>query len=100
MSLSCYSSSSPRARTSRAGEVRSGVGSQFAVATPGRVASPSRRRRRTALGMVSDRPFRAPQAEELEETDFGTLGLLNDLVGAMGEFGERERERQREGELP
>lgn len=42
--------------------------------------------------MVSDRPFRAPQAEELEETNFGTLGLLDDLVGAMGEFGERKRE--------
>ncbi|CAN0121971.1 unnamed protein product [Ectocarpus sp. 4 AP-2014] len=50
-------------------------------------ASPSRRRRRTALGMVSDRPFRGPEAEEIEEMDFTGLGLLGDLVDAMEEFG-------------
>lgn len=52
-------------------------------------ASPSRRRKRTALGMVSDRPFRGPQAEVMEEMDFSGLGLLGDLVGAMDEFGEK-----------
>ncbi|CAN0298416.1 unnamed protein product, partial [Ectocarpus sp. 12 AP-2014] len=46
-------------------------------------ASPSRRRRRTALGMVSDRPFRGPEAEVIEEMDFTGLGLLDDLVDAM-----------------
>lgn len=45
------------------------------------------RRRRTALGMVSDRPFRAPRVEALEEMDFGSLGLLDELVEAMDEFG-------------
>lgn len=52
-------------------------------------ASPSRRRKRTALGMVSDRPFRGPQAEVMEEMDFSSLGLLGDLVDAMDEFGEK-----------
>lgn len=48
----------------------------------------ARRRRRTSLGMVSDRPFRAPHAEALEEMDFSSLGLLDELVEAMDEFGE------------
>eukprot|EP00752_Nemacystus_decipiens_P008081 g7222.t1 len=52
------------------------------------VASPSRRRKRTALGMVSDRPFRGPPAEVVEEVeDFSGLGLLDELVDAMDEFG-------------
>lgn len=51
-------------------------------------AAPSRRRRRTSLGMVSDQPFRGPQAEVAEDVDFGSLGLLDDLVDAMQEFGE------------
>lgn len=38
--------------------------------------------------MVSDRPFRGPEAEAMEEMDFTGLGLLDDLVGAMDEFGE------------
>lgn len=48
----------------------------------------ARRRRPTALGMVSDRPFRAPHVEDLEEMDFSSLGLLDELVEAMDEFGE------------
>ncbi|CAM9813894.1 unnamed protein product, partial [Scytosiphon promiscuus] len=69
--------------------------SSFARPSPSRAfrvaavaaTSPSRRRRRTALGMVSDRPFRGPEAEVMEEMDFTGLGLLDDLVGAMDEFG-------------
>lgn len=52
------------------------------------LSAPSRRRRRTSLGMVSDQPFRGPQAEVAEEMDFSSLGLLDDLVDAMQEFGE------------
>eukprot|EP00903_Cladosiphon_okamuranus_P008510 g8174.t1 len=51
------------------------------------VASPSRRRKRAALGMVSDRPFRGPEVEAEEAMDFSGLGLLEDLVDAMDEFG-------------
>lgn len=41
--------------------------------------------------MVSDRPFRGPQPEKVEEADFSGLGLLGDLVDAMDEFGESRR---------
>ncbi|CAM9656451.1 unnamed protein product, partial [Hapterophycus canaliculatus] len=74
-SSSCSLSSFARPSPSRA--------SRVAIAA----SSPSRRRRRTALGMVSDRPFRGPEAEVMEEMDFTGLGLLDDLVGAMDEFG-------------
>lgn len=57
----------------------------------GMSSMPSGRRRRTALGMVSDRPFRGPQAEALEHMDFTTLGLLDDLVDSMAEFGQYVR---------
>ena len=56
-------------------------------AVRGMPSQKARRRGRTALGMVSDRPFRSPQAEVLEEVDFRTLGLLDELVEAMDEFG-------------
>lgn len=51
-------------------------------------ARSSRRRRRTALGMVSDQPFQTPEQEEEEKVDFRSLGLTDDLVEAMDEFGE------------
>lgn len=56
--------------------------------TPLLASRPGRRRRRTALGMVSDQPFQSPSVEEQEKTDFRSLGLQDDLVDAMDEFGE------------
>ena len=86
-SLSLLGSSAPAALSSFAPRPRTrAAGAQAAAA----VASPSRRRRRTALGMmVSDRPFRGPQEEAMEEANFSSLGLLGELVDAMDEFGER-----------
>lgn len=40
---------------------------------------------------MSDRPFRGPQVEAMEEMDFTNIGLLADLVGAMDEFGEKTK---------
>lgn len=46
------------------------------------------RRKRTSLGMVSDRPFRGPEMEALAQVGFAELGLVDDLVVSMEEFGE------------
>lgn len=51
-------------------------------------ARANRRRRRSAMGMVSDQPFRSPVVEETSEEDFRSLGLQGDLVEAMDKFGE------------
>lgn len=75
-------------RSSRGGAARPGAVGTFGGAQTR--AGPSRRRRRTVLGMglVSDRPFKAPQTEPMEEMSFRQLGLLDELVHAMDEFGE------------
>lgn len=84
MSSSRPSSSSSLSSFARPRRATSRVGVRISA------ASPSRRRKRTALGMVSDRPFRGPEAEVVEAMDFSGLGLLGDLVNAMDEFGEEE----------
>ena len=90
MSLpSCFSTSArPKASLSSSSGLGGGIGGGRGVGGGRALSAPSRRRSRTSLGMVSDQPFRGPQAEVAEEMDFSSLGLLDDLVDAMQEFGE------------
>lgn len=109
MSMAAFASSAAAARTSlrksvgRISRVRaradgksalrgSSVGGYSRVGGRGglgQIQQTSGRRRRTSLGMVSDQPFRGPQAEPMEAMRFQELGLLPELVESMDDFGER-----------
>lgn len=94
--MMAFATSSARTKLSRT--TPTGAGAGWGALGGGRSgqhaggrAQPSRRRPRTSLGMrVSDQPFKAPRAEPMESMEFRELGLLEELVEAMDEFGERE----------